>query len=149
MSNNQCKNCKNVLGIFPLEPHYETFKVSSKNAEIFFQFCLANGIQTRDKEEAKYLLLKRDHFKIHQLTNKPYEPGMVGAKFVPPTFMSKILVERGEMIGEMAERELYDGLKNYFGQTRDDCLILHGHNFLCGDNLKEKVIISVLRSSLT
>ena len=135
----QCKNGGNVLGIFPLQPNFEPFNVSPKNSQLFYEFCLANGIETKVKEEAKMILLERDHFDIYQLTKRPYEPGMIGARFVPPIFVSKVLTERGEIIGETAERELYEGLKKYFDETKDNCLILYGHSFLHDENLQEKV----------
>ena len=164
MASRSCESRKYSLGIFPLIPKYKPYPIDEKNAGLFDKFCMANGVEMTDKEEAKEYLLERDHQQIHQLKSKPYSNRMFGSIFLPPIFLSKVpyvlipdqyeemreLVpqampdDSGELPGDITERELFHGLHAYFqGQaTKDDALILHGHAFLMGNNLKEKVHIS-------
>ena len=47
----------------------------------------------------------------------------------------------GDLSGDKWERFLYYSLKKYFEDTKDACLIIHGHSFLHEDNFKEKDFI--------
>ena len=50
-------------------------------------------------------------------------------------------IDVGNLAGDFWERHLYNALKNYFEETKDACLIIHGHSFLHQDNFKEKDFI--------
>ena len=50
-------------------------------------------------------------------------------------------VADGTFGGDIAERKLFTSLKDYFDGNGDDCLILHSHVFLHGENYKEKDFI--------
>merc|ERR1711860_58552 len=47
----------------------------------------------------------------------------------------------GDLSGDKWERFLYNALKKYFEDTKDACLIIHGHSFLHENNFKEKDFI--------
>ena len=47
----------------------------------------------------------------------------------------------GDLSGDKWERYLYYTLKRYFEDTKDACLIIHGHSFLHENNFKEKDFI--------
>ena len=47
----------------------------------------------------------------------------------------------GGLSGDKWERLLFYALKKYFEDTKDACLIIHGHSFLHEDNFKEKDFI--------
>ena len=47
----------------------------------------------------------------------------------------------GNLSGDKWERFLFYALKKYFEDTKDACLIIHGHSFLHEDNFKEKDFI--------
>ena len=50
-------------------------------------------------------------------------------------------VDEGNLAGDFWERHLYKALKQYFEDSKDACLIIHGHSFLHQDNFKEKDFI--------
>ena len=50
-------------------------------------------------------------------------------------------VDVGNLTGDFWERPLYTALKNYFEDTKNACLILHGHSFLHQDHFREKDFI--------
>ena len=163
---NPSENC--ALGIFSLIPKFQPLSHGPKNAGLFQKFCMANGVEKTDREEAKNYLLERDHKAIHQLQCEPYFNGILGPIFLPPIFLSKVAHvikpdefksrnksaqelkqkglktfvqnDSGELDGDITERENFDGLNMYFQSAKDDCLVLHGHHFLMDDNIREKVL---------
>ena len=56
-------------------------------------------------------------------------------------YVPKDHLNSGELPGEMTEREMFDGLKRHLESSGDDCLVLHAHSFLCGNNFQEKDFI--------
>ena len=56
-------------------------------------------------------------------------------------YVPKDHLNSGELSGEMTEREMFDGLKRHLESSGDDCLVLHAHSFLCGNNFQEKDFI--------
>ena len=49
----QCKKGAESLGIFTLEPTFQPYFISDQNADKFIKFSMANGVETKDEEEAK------------------------------------------------------------------------------------------------
>ena len=112
LSKCQCHHQKHHLGIFTIE----------KNQKILQQFFFGNGIKINNNiQEAKKLLLERDHQDIAVLTNG-YVQGQLGVKIVPPFCLSK----------NQSEREMFDGLKSFYNENGDDVVILHSHMLMGG-----------------
>ena len=78
------------LGVFHINQEYESYHVSDSNKAILENFMMSNGVNTNDRNEAKNILLKRDHSAIDNLDEDSYTPGKLGTVCLPPTFMSKI-----------------------------------------------------------
>ena len=50
-------------------------------------------------------------------------------------------ISSGQLLGDLAERKVFQALQKYFDKTRDACLVLHGHSFLYNQNFQEKDFI--------
>ena len=84
------KSDEGPLGIFHINQEYESYQVSDSNKAILENFMMSNGVNTNDRNEAKNILLKRDHSAIDDLDEDSYSPGKLGTVCLPPNFMSKI-----------------------------------------------------------
>ena len=151
-----CLFC-NKIGIFTLNialpgpPHAQKRRITSVT------YNLGHGQTTTDAEVAKQKLLERDYPEIvdfKNVTQSDFKHGEMGAKFIPPVFVTKIpkvaepllytafvsLIKSGynilfppkehknnlRLINEQeGEQGLYDGLKLYFEQhNNEDVMIL-------------------------
>ena len=122
LSKCQCHHQKHHLGIFPIIPTFEIPTKIKKNQKILQQFFFGNGIEINNNiQEAKKLLLERDHQDTAALTNG-YVHGKLGVKIVPPFCLSK----------NQSEREMFDGLKSFYNENGDDVVILHSHMLMGG-----------------
>ena len=50
-------------------------------------------------------------------------------------------ISAGTLQGDVAERNVFKALQEYFDEVKDACLILHSHSFLYNQNFKEKDFI--------
>ena len=169
-----------ILGMFPIQVNrYEPYSISENSQGIFPEFCMANCITTRDEESAKQQLMERDHPNIVRLKQEGYKKGDLGTIMFPPVFLTKMpgvlneyefssrrqefvqtqgqdtkeipdYDESGMMSGELAEKELYFGLKSFYEQSGDDVVILHSHFFLWNDSTHEKdfILINLSRGTI-
>ena len=144
-----CKENKKHLGVSEIVPKQspmppELLKVQKK-------FFLGHGIKTTDPDLAADIFLERDHGKIKALLSQ-YEHGTLGVYMVPPMFygdvpeavrLSDFIVNKhlDKVRGDIAERTVYYGFKEYFESTGDDVLIIHSHKFLNKASTNEKDFI--------
>ena len=56
---------------------------------------------------------------------------------------NKIEKHKDRVRGDIAERKVYDALKEYFKMTEDDVLIVHSHKFLNNESNNEKDFIVI------
>ena len=147
----------NHLGISTFEVNSISNRtVDSNVSPIVKKFFMGNGIEINDIEEAKDILLNRDHQDILSLRTK-YQKGKLRVKMVPPIFFSeypdvlkpedyevkKGREKPGKLVGEMAEKEVFDRLKSYYEKSGSDVVILHSHKFLTEVETREKDFIII------
>ena len=141
-----CQGNKGHLGIHILVP--KQGEVCLKLTKTQRNFFLGHGIKTSDPKEAANIFLSRDHKKLLALLLN-YQDGMLGVYMVPPIFFGQvphavILSEVKEdkylanVRGDIAERKVFNALKEYFGKKGDDVLIVHSHKFLVNERNNEK-----------
>ena len=149
-------NPDNPLGIYQMIPSSEKnkeFEIGEENKETVRKFFIGNNIKTNDWDEAKQKVIERDHPDLLDVAK-----GIpLKTKCVPPLFYTKfpkvlshseweqkqrkldrsrarsraaIKEERHRIMGNQAERIIFDKLKHYF--EGDDVLIVHSHLFLYG-----------------
>lgn len=164
-------DANNVLGVFALLVTYQPYFVSEANRnkiQSLVTYLLGNTIKVSSETEAIDALFLRDHEDFVKLLNKKITIEQFGSTFLPPVFFSKapdvihseefgykIAIAKethkampktdhlvaGTLQGDMAERKVFDQLKNHFDFHKDACLILHSHYFLQGNNAPEKDFI--------
>ena len=133
------------------------------------KFLMGNEVsfEKHRKQEAMDYLFQRDHDKLLDLLNGKIKVGEFGLYLMPPVFFSKMptvichtdypmrltraaakkqkvkknYIADGTFYGDIAEMKVFKLLKSYLESTKDDCLVLHGHSFLYGNNYKEKDFI--------
>ena len=153
-----CQEGKDYLGIASIYPKC-THLSNAKLEKLRRLFFMGNGIKIKDAREAARHLLFRDHKDLAYL-NIDYYNGKLGAKFLPPMFFSGIpkvsnfkeyqehyatKAEKGlysdQIKGVLAEKFVFNELKKYHGNSKDDVLIVHSHKFLGSKTTKEKDFI--------
>ena len=148
-----CKENKCHLGISAIIP--KLVEVSHLLSKVQKNFYLGHGIKTTDPVEAANIFLRRDHDKLVQLMLE-YFHGKLGVYMVPPMFYGQVpeAVQFSDfnvkkhldgVRGDIAEREVFYALKEYFKETGDDVLIIHSHKFLnqTGNNEKDFIIVNL------
>lgn len=154
-----CSEGKVHLGISPLKeetkwkPQLMTLtKMSLQRKKLNKKFFSCNGIiGSQNETEAADLLLHRDHEDIAEL-NVDFQPGKLGAKFVPPVFFSELkksleIRHHDRIRGEIPEKFMFETLKHYFQQLNDDVLVLRSHKFISSDyaspNEKDFIVLNL------
>ena len=144
-----CKENKCHLGIHPITP--KQFEKASELLKVQKKFFMGHGIKTNDPKEAANIFMNRDHKKILELLLQYYH-GKLGVYMVPPMFFGEVpeAIKLDESIfpkqksrvrGDISEKKVFHALKNYFGKTGDDVLIIHSHKFLNKRSVNEKDFI--------
>ena len=153
-----CQEGKDYLGIASIYPKC-THLSNAKLEKLRRLFFMGNGIKIKDAREAARHLLFRDHKDLAYL-NIGYYNGKLGAKLLPPMFFSGIpkvsnfkeyqdhyanKAEKGlysdQIKGVLVEKFVFNELKKYCGDSKDDVLIVHSHKFLGSSTTKEKDFI--------
>ena len=142
-----------ALGIYEIMPSSECkeFKMSEENKETVRMFFIGNNIKTQNWDDAKHKVMERDHPDLLDVVKGiPFK-----TKCIPPVFYTtfpKVLShtewelkqrkldrsraaireENNRIMGDQAEKIIFDKLKNYFECKGDDVLIVHSHLFLYG-----------------
>ena len=132
-------------------------KIAAKQSKLLRKFFLGNGVTTKDPIEAANHCLHRDHKKLVELQKKYYH-GQLGLYMVPPMFygqvpeainLSKYKVEKhiDNVKGDLAERNMFFALEEYFLDEGDDVLVIHSHKFInsFGNNEKDFIIVNLTK----
>ena len=146
-----CRGNKGHLGVHIIVP--KQGEVSLKLTKSQRNFFLGHGIKTSDPKEAANVFIWRDHEKLLALLSN-YKKGMLGVYMVPSIFFGQVphavvLSESqykgtkylDNIRGDIAEIKVFNELKEYFGKTGDDVLIIHSHKFLVNESNNEKDFI--------
>ena len=163
-------DCSQIFGIFKIIPNYEPYNISERNKEKLKKvFLINNGVHAiEDEEVAKDELLMRDHEKIYKMSSRKFMPGNLGLVKIPSTFISSVPTifkadeqeytkklrsdgknhdfiagKIGNLVGDIAEREVFEHLQKYLSKKGHDCLLVHGHSFLHFENYEQKDFIIV------
>ena len=136
------------------------FKVFDGLEKAIKKFFLGNGICTKDKEKAANDLLTRDHHSILRFLQE-YSPGKLGAYFVPPMYFSsnpevvnyqeyrKKTQSAGKLMdsvkGQIAEKIMFDKLREYFNSSKDDVIVLHSQKFFQSAGEKDFIVVNLTR----